>query len=219
MRIFATSDVHGNRLIIGKLQKIKNVDLVLVCGDIGGKGGRFKTLREFGESQLKDAEYLSQTLQSLPIPARFILGNEDWFETQDIIHMDKPEIIGGQELIPFEHVLCTPFDTNREMNDNMLGFQLAKLNAGRSSVIVAHTPPYGCGDRLRSGVRVGSKSVKKWIEEAKPKAWLCGHIHEDNSVRELGATKVFNCACDHVDSILKGWVIDLDTMDFEGIAI
>ena len=55
MKIFATSDVHGNRRIMDKLSIVAaDVDLILVCGDVGGKDGRGKTFRQFSEYQRQD---------------------------------------------------------------------------------------------------------------------------------------------------------------------
>ena len=113
----------------------------------------------------------------------------------------------------------TPFNTNREVNENKLNYELHKLKADSNSIIVAHTPPLGAGDILYSGIRCGSKSVRNWIEEVQPKIWLNGHIHEDNSVTQIGATLVINCSCDYTDNILKGWLVDTDTMDFKEVKI
>ena len=193
--------------------------MLLVCGDIGNKEIHGKTFMEFSAHQRKDAEYLANTLENLPIPARFILGNDDWFEFSGASYLEKPETIGNYEFIPFEFVLITPFNTNREVNENKLRYELEKLYVNNKSIIVAHTTPLSCGDRIYSGYRVGSNSVYDWIERAQPRIWLCGHIHEDNSVHEIGNTKVFNCACDHTEDILRGWLIDLDTLSYERIRI
>jgi Icc-related predicted phosphoesterase len=219
MKIFATSDIHGNRMIFGKLRSIKNCDLLLVCGDIGGKDMRFGSFDKFSDAQQSDARLLSATIKGLPFQGRFILGNDDWFDYSGDFKMTRSEIIGNWKFEPFEHVLSTHFNTNREMNDNMLMYQLRKLEGGKDSIVVAHTPPYGCGDKITTGARVGSKSVRDWIEAKKPKIWLNGHIHEDNGVRQIGSTVVFNCACDYRDSVLRGWLIDLESGDFESVAI
>jgi Icc-related predicted phosphoesterase len=91
------------------------------------------------------------------------------------------------------------------------------ISAGK--ITVAHTPPAFCGDKCYDGRCVGSNSVHSWIEENQPRVWLCGHIHEDNSAHKIGETRVFNCACDHFKDILKGWMIDLDTQDYESVSI
>ena len=74
MKIFATSDIHGNKVIADKLPVIaKDADLILICG---------KTFRQFSQYQREYAEYLTSILNSLAIPACFILGNDDWFDIE-----------------------------------------------------------------------------------------------------------------------------------------
>ena len=89
MRIFATSDIHGNKSIIEKLCAIDSkVDLILICGDVGGKGYSFrKDFKEASAAQRMDAVYLDTFLKSLPSPSRFILGrtssNPRFFKCRD----------------------------------------------------------------------------------------------------------------------------------------
>lgn len=175
MKIFATSDIHGNKNIIDKLYNVSKIcDLLLVCGDIGGRNADRTSLGQFSEYQKKGSKYFINALKSLGMPSRFILGNDDWFELEDPNYLVKDEIIDGIKLVPFELVLLTPFNTNREANENKLAFELAKVDADSNTVILAHTPPLGCGDLTYRGVRVGSKSVREWIEDKQPKIWLNG---------------------------------------------
>jgi Icc-related predicted phosphoesterase len=219
MKIFATSDIHGNRKIIDKLEHaVEHADMVIVCGDIGGKDfSRKDTLREITAGQKKDADRLIGKLRELAVPFRFILGNDDWFEHDDECRLKDTESISGCDLIPFEFVSITPFNTNREANENKLRYELNKMRAGERTVVVAHTPPYLCGDALLNGVHVGSRAVRDWIHDAQPGIWLCGHIHEDNSVSKIKDTLIFNCACDHMHDELRGWIIDTDSMSYEMI--
>ena len=196
-----------------------DVDLLLICGDIGGKDGRGKTFRQFSEYQKLDADYLASVLNEIKTESRFILGNDDWFEYEDSRYLQKAETINGLTLVPFEYVLLTPFNTNREVNDNKLEYELGKISADGNTVMVAHAPPLGAGDILYSGRNCGSCAVRGWIEEVQPKLWLCGHIHEDNSAAFIGETLVLNCACEHQNDILKGWIVDTDTMEFESIEL
>lgn len=220
MKLFATSDIHGNRKIMDKLTTIApGVNLILVCGDIGGKDGRGKSFRQFSEYQRLDADYLSSVLNSIKTKSRFILGNDDWFEYEDSHYLQKAETIGTLNFIPFEYVLLTPFNTNREVNDNKLRYELGKLIADRNTIVMAHTPPLGAGDILYNGRHCGSLSVREWIEDVQPKLWLCGHIHEDNSATFIGNTLVLNCACNYPDDVLRGWLVDTDTMEFEKVAL
>lgn len=220
MKIFATSDIHGNRTIMDKLKIIApKVDLVLICGDIGGKDTINKTFLQFSVSQKEDADYLCEVLSKIETKSRFILGNDDWFEYESGYYLNSPEDIEGIHLIPFEFVLITPFNTNREVNENKLTYELCKLSADRKSIIVAHTPPIGVGDILYNGTHCGSKAVRGWIEKNEPLIWFCGHIHENNTVAMIGRTLVFNCACWYQDNTLKGWIVDTDTLDYKKIRL
>ena len=220
MKIFATSDIHGSRLIMDKLKIIApKVDLILICGDIGGKNTINKTFLQFSDYQKRDVDYLCSVLRGIATESRFILGNDDWLEYEGCHYLHTAETIDGLTFIPFEYVLLTPFNTNREVNENKLAYELNKLNAGTSSIIVAHTPPIGAGDTLWNGSHCGSRSVRNWIERVQPRIWFCGHIHEDNSVSFVGDTIVFNCACYYEDDILKGWIVDSDTLDYEEIEL
>ena len=120
MVIFATSDPHGNRIIMEKLPRTAaKADLLLLCGDIGNKETSGRTLMQFSEHQKADAVYLSDVFRRLSVPARFILGNDDWFDIEDNpYYLTQPEQIRDIRLIPFEYVLYTPFSTNREVNEN-----------------------------------------------------------------------------------------------------
>ncbi len=220
MVIFATSDLHGNKVLMNRLREVENMaDLLLICGDIGGKDIRNKTLQEFSKYQTEDCDYLCGILDKMNIPSRFILGNDDWFEYDSQYHLTQPEEINGVNLIPFEYVLITPFNTNREVNENKLMYEIGKVKADRNSIIVAHTPPYGVGDILLNGTRCGSKSVREWITRTQPKMWLCGHIHENNFADYIGDSLVCNCACWYSDCTLKGWLIDTDKMDYSAVTI
>ena len=220
MRIFATSDIHGSRTIMDKLKIIaEKADLILNCGDIGGKNTINKTFLQFSDYQKRDADYLCAILSEISTQSRFILGNDDWFEYPNSHYLQRSEIIDGLNFIPFEFVLLTPFNTNREVNENKLAYELNKLSTDKNSIVVAHTPPIGAGDILWSGSHCGSRSVRNWIERMQPRIWFCGHIHEDNSVSLVGDTLVFNCSCSYEDDILKGWLVDSDTLDYEEIEI
>jgi len=220
MKVFATADIHGNRKIVDKLINVADkADLIIICGDVGGKDIKGTTLQQFSKYQAEDANFFCMALNSISIPCKFILGNDDWFDIEDKNYLKESVKMNGLQLIPFEYVLITPFNTNREANENRLNYELHKLNADTRSIIVAHTPALYAGDSLYNGKRCGSKAVRQWIEEVQPLMWLCGHIHEDNSATKIKNTLVFNCSCDYTDNKLKGWLINTDTLDFQAVEI
>jgi hypothetical protein len=126
-------------------------------------------------------------------------------------------------MISFELVKITPFNTNREANENKIYYELNKINSEFpitcDTIIVAHDPPYDCLDMTYRGEKVGSKSVRKFIKEKQPKFWLCGHIHEDFGVKNIGNIGVFNCACSPEKYLLRGWIIDTESLDYEKIIL
>jgi Icc-related predicted phosphoesterase/uncharacterized protein YprB with RNaseH-like and TPR domain len=69
-----------------------------------------------------------------------------------------------------------------------------------SLVIVSHTPPAGC--RLDTGIRfgfdrLGSESLKDFVDEYQPALVLCGHCHSRGGKSALlGSTLVVNAASD-----------------------
>lgn len=74
-------------------------------------------------------------------------------------------------------------------------------------VLVTHGPPYGYGDRVYGGARVGCEDLRRRCLEKKPRLHLYGHIHEDRGQWEEGGVRFINVTT--ADSELPPTVIDL----------
>ena len=81
------------------------------------------------------------------------------------------------------------------------GFYLAGYPVGADGVrdlgpkliLVTHYPPYGTGvDRAWDGTHIGSRSVRRFVEEVRPLAVLCGHVHESRGIDRIGSTVIVN---------------------------
>ncbi len=65
-------------------------------------------------------------------------------------------------------------------------------------ILVAHTPPWGCGlDRTSLGTHGGSRALRGWIEARQPLLTLHGHLHESPDlsgrwVERIGITLCIN---------------------------
>ena len=71
--------------------------------------------------------------------------------------------------------------------------ELASEARGREIVLVSHHPPHGTRiDVAFSGVHAGLYELRSLIEEIRPKACLCGHIHESPGVDRIGETLLVN---------------------------
>ncbi|MBF0113389.1 MAG: metallophosphoesterase [Desulfamplus sp.] len=45
-------------------------------------------------------------------------------------------------------------------------------------IFITHSPPFGFLDKMENNQHIGSKSIKRFIQESKPLFTVCGHIHE-----------------------------------------
>jgi hypothetical protein len=54
---------------------------------------------------------------------------------------------------------------------------------------------------------VGSRNLHRFLVDAQPRLLICGHVHEDSGVEQIGATAVVNCA---MSRACAGALIDLD---------
>ena len=86
-----------------------------------------------------------------------------------------------------------PFDTNLdiapELDDNL-------------------TPRLSLGGGFKM-IPVGSKAVRKAIEDYQPLIGLHGHIHESRSAQKIGKTMCFNPGSEYGEGVLRGVVLEL----------
>lgn len=224
MKIFATSDTHGDfnsykEIVNFVNNNAEDIDIVMFAGDITGKHLTYD-LEGLVELQERDyAFFKTRVLSKINknIKVMYILGNDDWIEETDfddrylLTHLEM-----DSEIFGFELVHITPFSTNREETEDVIYSKFNRLNIKEnSSIVLSHTPPYKVLDKCLDGTRAGSKSIREIILKKKPKLYICGHIHEDFGSAMLGNTLVLNCACDYKS--LRGWYVDTDTMKYKEI--
>jgi len=87
----------------------------------------------------------------------------------------------------------TPHGTLVEYSEADIYKQLAPL-VDAKTIVVTHFPPHGILDETRDLKHVGSLSLRKIIEEKKPRAVICGHIHEREGEKQALITKVVKLA-------------------------
>lgn len=66
--------------------------------------------------------------------------------------------------------------------------------AGAADIVVAHSPPKYVRDGREIGQAWGVPEWNEYIRQHKPKAWICGHIHESYGVEKFMDTTVYNVA-------------------------
>lgn len=214
MKLFATSDIHGDQVIMEKLKGYlsKNAyDKVIFCGDLLSAPESYD-FDEYVQKQAEEYMLFREYIKTLDGEVLYILGNNDWVDgdTDDENYLSRQRDV----FIPFEYVHLTSAQSNREANENKIHYELNKLKVGMSTIIVAHDVPYGCLDKTYFGKMVGSQRIRDFIEEKRPLIWLGGHIHEGYGGKRLKNTLVYNCSSDPRRSLLRGWAIEVIDVDY-----
>ncbi|ABG03740.1 conserved hypothetical protein [Rubrobacter xylanophilus DSM 9941] len=165
-------------------------------------------------------------------------GNDDQFEVDEIVRSARRvelaegrvvEFGDGYQMISTGWSNRTPWDTYREDDEEALEERLRRMAGAlgvppERAVYNLHCPPYGSGldeapeitadmrpkDAGRSTVPVGSKAVRKVIEEGQPALSLHGHIHEARGSARIGRTLCINPGSSYEQGQLLGAVVDLD---------
>jgi Icc-related predicted phosphoesterase len=211
LRILATADFHGNRLaferVAAKAEHCE-VELMIVCGDI----------THFGSlEQAKDLLSIIGTSDAFFVPGNCDppdLGEERVGKMESIHGKCRRfgEIAflgaGGSSPSPFD----TPFELTEVGIARILEVSLASCPNETEMVLVSHSPPAGTKvDVASTGEHVGSLSIRKFIENSKPKLVVCGHIHEARGMDKINGSYVVNpgpagrghCALVDVDHDVK----------------
>ena len=166
------------------------------------------------------------------------LGNDDRLELDEVVkEHSRVKYSEGQKIWikdTYEFFGCswvnpTPWNSPREESEEKLYERLNKyweqIENPERAVLEIHAPPYqstideaplldeNFNPVIRGGrvvkVPVGSKAVKRFIEEKQPLIVLSGHIHESPGFVKIGRTWVVNPGSEYSEGIFKGFLIDL----------
>jgi len=194
LKILIGTDFHGDEEAVqrfaSKAEEAK-ADVLVVCGD----------MTHFGSIQ--GARDLFSLLNGLRLPVFFVPGNCDppslaeiEVEGANCIH-GKYRFYGGVAFLgigggPISPFNC-PFEMTEEEMKELLQQETDKPLINRWFVLVSHTPPKNTKiDKIYSGRHIGSESIRRFIEEKKPSAVLCGHIHEARGIDKINGTILVN---------------------------
>ncbi len=103
----------------------------------------------------------------------------------------KSTVIDGIHFAGLGGSNITIFGTPFELTENEL-YQGLKEISKKGMVLMTHVPSYGILDQIPSGQSVGSKAVKRIVDEFKPILALSGHVHEAIGVVEQDGTVFVN---------------------------
>ncbi len=189
MKIVGVTDIHGNIRMSRKLAEALpdlSPNLILVAGDV----------TNFGTATA--AKRVLEPLLDRGIPLIAVFGNCDGRDVPDFLeelrisaHNKRVEV-NGLGIVGVGGSNITPFSTVWELSEDEIENILSR-NYHEGDVILSHVPPYNTkADRTHSCLHVGSKALRRFIEEKKPPLVLTGHIHEARSIDRIGETLIVN---------------------------
>ncbi len=184
MKILAISDIHSDLEKVKKLKKIeKEYDLIVIAGDITNFGNREiaeRIIKEFGRKNIFAIPGNCDTLDVL-----------EYLEERNINIHAKTKIFKEYVFCGLGYSLVTPFNTPLELTENEIEEILKKFE--KCDILISHNPPFNTKlDLTKSNLHVGSKEIRKFIEEKKPKLVICGHIHEATGIDYINNTIITN---------------------------
>jgi Icc-related predicted phosphoesterase len=137
--------------------------------------------------------------------------------------------VGPHEMISSSYANPTPWNSPRELDEETLYARLQKLADGLEdpgrAIFNLHVPPYDSrldtGPDLKPDLTprysggqpvmkpVGSRAVRRLIEEVQPLLALHGHIHESKGEVRIGRTLALNSGSEYNTGRLHGVVVTL----------
>ena len=190
MVIITLADIHAHTIAISALGKqLRSADLVLLSGDITHFGHKREMAAMIG------------LIRSFNPSLFAVSGNCDYPDAGEFLTEENICLNGlsrefqGHAFFGLSGSLPCPGKTPDEYTEEEFEIFLRDLpiDPGLPGIMVSHQPPYGTiNDQVSPGVHVGSKSIRKFIEEQQPLVCFTGHIHEGTGIDHIGKTAVVN---------------------------
>jgi len=169
MIIQCAADFHGS---VEKYKKFFNAvkkeepDVIILPGDLGS---------------------IDENLYEIDCPAFAVHGNMD-----GLLFLNKIKIV-DEKLFDFKgyKILGLGWNFKDFIDENGKKISIKEADF---DIIISHAPPYKTKDKAFLGMHIGSKKLRKIVEEKNPDFVLCGHVHEDYGYTLLNETIIVNCS-------------------------
>jgi Icc-related predicted phosphoesterase len=192
MRIVALADLHC------QTPDLPDGDVLTISGDLTWRG----TLPEMAQ--------VATWIRAQPHKHKVIIAGNHDFCLEDKHRVQQAELmLGGNGIVYLRDQGITldgktfygspwqPYFHNWAFNVHRgsLSYYWDKIPANLD-VLLVHGPPFGYGDRLHNGDRVGCEEMVDALYSKVPKHVFYGHIHEDVGQWTMneGETKLYNCS-------------------------
>jgi Icc-related predicted phosphoesterase len=166
-------------------------------------------------------------------------GNDDIFEIDEALNSStyviNPEekvvdIDGGHEMITLGYTNHTPWNSPREVDEEVLEQKIERMASNLKDPSKAiwniHVPPINTPidqapkldatlKPILSGgqtvwIPAGSSATRKSIEKYQPLVGIHGHIHESKGIVKIGRTICFNPGSEYGEGVLRGLICELE---------
>jgi Icc-related predicted phosphoesterase len=190
------------------------------------------------ESVKKWIEFAESKLQKLKVKCFIMPGNDDQFIIDQVLNSSKiivnPEgkalhLDEHHEMVSTGYANITPWRCPRDVSEEELAEKInnmiSQVDNIKNCIFNFHCPPYGTtldlAPKLDENLKpivsggsfvmehVGSKAIRKAIEEYQPLLGLHGHIHESRGIDNIGRTICLNAGSEYTEGILRGIIITL----------
>jgi len=214
MKILASADVHGNWPIYDWLLAVaqkQGVHAIVLAGDLLGCPDGFDTPEE---AQQHESQVLTEFLGKVGLSVLYVMGNDDLVELNS--HSEQIQSLQGQRIclghVPFVgYQYSLPFmGGNFEKSEAEIDNDLTNLTIllDAKTVFVSHTPAFGILDPGFGEARIGSRSLREFLD-ANP---FMAHIHGHSHAGFGRHGKHFNVAS---AGRPKAMILDLETMQHQ----
>lgn len=195
-------------------------DCVVFCGDavkghargdewLGAKreGRKPVKTKEIEKERAKDGKELMEfyhTLLKLGVPLLAIPGNMDAPEEAYLSAMEKISAEGNVRLVHRKKHAVGGYSFagfGGEIGEESERFFvliypeevfLREMKELKADVLLFHSPPKDTKVDADNDKHIGSKAVRKVIEEMKPLLVFCGHAHKAKGIDRIGRTTIVN---------------------------
>jgi len=190
MKLFAFTDIYGNKEIIKKIKteiKKENPDILICAGDLSNFGEHF--------------ENLLLMFKPLKLPLLIIPGNHETADQlRKICKKTEFAISLHRGLLKINNYIFLGYGEggfNKEDKDfETLSKKFKKeIKKDSKTILITHAPPYKTRlDYLETtNSHHGNNSIRKFIEKAQPNLVICGHLHENkHKIDKIKKTIILN---------------------------
>jgi Icc-related predicted phosphoesterase len=192
MVLIGLTDIHGKADNIDKIANIlTKADAVIVSGDITHFGSEKEAVKVIENIKKHNSNIFAVTGNcDYPGVEKYLTGSG-----YNLNGLSKS--LDGLTLIGLGGSLPCPGRTPNEYTEDeleaILEGSVRKMKFNTNLILVSHQPPYNTiSDEVRTGLHVGSKAVRSFIEKYQPLICFTGHIHEGVGIDKIGKTRLAN---------------------------